>query len=382
MRILRGLLSNVTISLLASTLAAPSMAAEPNAPQPPPERAVPVSAFSCANLTPDLQAAMSDLSGGRLRENLRSALFGGPPKKAHAEPCVRTHRICVARPEASSVNESVWSGERTEDLPQGDGQHPSPLNIFFASRSFPRSDKTGSAYCLVIQSSGDHDGYSVGYGWEVSPAGWFKRLIFDGEDLEEFAPSRTPDTPRGIAAALSDFYQEVTSRAAHRPNIEPPAVERNAQSLACGTVASKVDAVLANTAGQNRKVRDEFLTCLSSHRICSEGQDPSNDSGALWSGEKTEDLPATVHSKVGMSFAHMAARSLPRSRKTNSDYCLVLTSAGGNKGQWNLYGWRVSPKGEISELGTESISLGEWNDGLRPARSLAAKLWNIYEDRF
>jgi hypothetical protein len=83
-----------------------------------------------------------------------------------------------------------------------------------------------------------------------------------------------------------------------------------------------------------------------------------------------------------MSFAHMAARSLPRSRKTNSDYCLVLTSAGGNKGQWNLYGWRVSPKGEISELGTESISLGEWNDGLRPARSLAAKLWNIYEDRF
>jgi len=382
MRILRGLLSNVTISLLASTLAAPSMAAEPNAPQPQPERAVPVSAFSCANLTPDLQAAMSDLSGGRLRENLRSALFGGPLKKAHAEPCVRTHRICVARSEASSVNESVWSGERTEDLPQGDGQHPSPLNIFFASRSFPRSDKTGSAYCLVIQSSGDRAGYSVGYGWEVSPAGWFKRLIFDGQDLEEFAPSRTPDTPRGIAVALSDFYQEVTSRAAHRPNIEPPAVERNAQSLACATVASEVDAVLANTAGQNRKVRDEFLTCLSSHRICSEGQAPSNDSGALWSGEKTEDLPATVHSKDGTSFAHMAARSLPRSRKTNSDYCLVLTSAGGNKGQWNLYGWRVSPKGEISELGTESISLGEWNDGLRPARSLAAKLWNIYEDRF
>jgi hypothetical protein len=159
------------------------------------------------------------------------------------------------------------------------------------------------------------------------------------------------------------------------------AADANTASLACGKVASQLDAVLSQQPpGSVTTLRPKLLDCFRSHRICGLVYDHTEDFAHVFSGEQSSDVPPVEYFEGGASYALMASRSLPRSRRSGLEYCLALTpSVRSGRGEFDWYGWQISPAGEVLAL---DLSREPSFDVRTNPRSLAITLWNFYRDRF
>jgi hypothetical protein len=152
-------------------------------------------------------------------------------------------------------------------------------------------------------------------------------------------------------------------------------------SLACGKVASQIDAILSQEPPNSvTTLRPKLLACFGSHRICGVVYDHTEEFAHVFSGEQSSDVPTVAYFEGGASYAIMASRSLPRSSKTSLEYCLALTPSGrSGHGEFDWYGWQISATGEVLALDLST----EPSFGIRTnPRSLAITIWNFYQDRF
>jgi hypothetical protein len=152
-------------------------------------------------------------------------------------------------------------------------------------------------------------------------------------------------------------------------------------SLACATVSSQLDAILAQGPPNSiAGLRSALLTCYGAHRICGVVYDQSQPYAHVFSGEQSSDVPEVQLYDGGASYALMASRSLPPSRKSGLLYCLALTPDEQRPGApFDWHGWQVSPAGKVRELdlSQEPVAAVHTNP-----RSMAVALWNLYTRRF
>jgi hypothetical protein len=152
-------------------------------------------------------------------------------------------------------------------------------------------------------------------------------------------------------------------------------------ALACGKVASQIEAVLSQQPpGSVTPLRPKLLECFGSHRICGVVYDQTEQFAHVFSGERSSDVATIEYSANGASYALMASRSLPRSPKSGLEYCLALTPGGGSEhGEFDWYGWQISATGEVRTLDLS----GEATFGIRTnPRSLAIAIWNFYASKY
>ncbi|MDB6042641.1 MAG: hypothetical protein JWM63_1192 [Gammaproteobacteria bacterium] len=152
-------------------------------------------------------------------------------------------------------------------------------------------------------------------------------------------------------------------------------------ALACGKVASQIDAVLSQQPpGAVTTLRPKLLECIRSHRICGVVYDQTEQFAHVFSGERSSDVATLEYFANGASYAFMASRSLPRSPKSGLEYCLALTPGGGSDhGEFDWYGWQISATGEVRMLDLA----GEASFGIRTnPRSLAIAIWNFYTKNY
>jgi hypothetical protein len=159
------------------------------------------------------------------------------------------------------------------------------------------------------------------------------------------------------------------------------AAEVHTPTLACGKAAPQLDSLLSREpAGTVTTLRPQLLACFESHKICGVVYDHTQPLAHVFSGEASSDVPSIEWSDRGASYALMAARSLPPSRKSGAAYCLALTPGEhADRGPFDWHGWQVSMGGEVSALDLS----GEPSSGIQTnPRSLATTLWNYYASRF
>jgi hypothetical protein len=155
------------------------------------------------------------------------------------------------------------------------------------------------------------------------------------------------------------------------------AVGADTSALACGKVASQIDAVLSQQPpGAVTTLRPNLLDCFRSHRICGVVYDKTGQFAHVFSGERSPDVATIEYFANGASYAFMATRSLPRSPKSGLEYCLALTPGGGSEhGEFDWYGWQISATGDVRMLDLAR----EPSFGIRTnPRSLAIAIWNFY----
>jgi hypothetical protein len=160
-----------------------------------------------------------------------------------------------------------------------------------------------------------------------------------------------------------------------------PAADEHTSALACGKVAPQLDRVLSRQpAGTVTTLLPQLLACFESHKICGVVYDHTQPLAHVFSGESSSDVPGIEWSARGASYALMASRSLPRSRKSGVAYCLALIPGEhADRGPFDWHGWQISMAGEVSALDLS----GESSVGIKTnPRSLATTLWNYYESRF
>jgi len=160
-----------------------------------------------------------------------------------------------------------------------------------------------------------------------------------------------------------------------------PAADVHTPELACGQVAPQLDRVLSQEpAGTVTTLRRQLLACFESHKICGVVYDHTQPLAHVFSGESSSDVPGIEWSDRGASYALMASRSLPPSRKSGLAYCLALIPGEhADRGPFDWHGWQISMAGEVSTLDLS----GESSFGIQTnPRSLATTLWNYYESRF
>jgi hypothetical protein len=152
-------------------------------------------------------------------------------------------------------------------------------------------------------------------------------------------------------------------------------------SLACGKAMPQLDAVLTREPpGTITTLRESLLACFLSHRICGVVYDNTQAYAHVFSGEQSSDIPEVQYYNGGASYALMASRSLPPSRKSGLEYCLALTpDEQGSGAPFAWRGWQISPAGEIRELDLSSESTTTFHSN---PRSMAVALWNLYVTRF
>jgi hypothetical protein len=152
-------------------------------------------------------------------------------------------------------------------------------------------------------------------------------------------------------------------------------------SLACEKVSPLLDAVLAREPpGTVTMLREPLLACFETHRICGVVYDHTQVYARVFYGEQSSDVPEVEYHNGGASYALMASRSLPPSRKSGFEYCLALTPGEQkSEGPFDWHGWQISPAGEVRalDLSSESSVAVHTNP-----RSMAVALWNLYEARF
>jgi hypothetical protein len=125
---------------------------------------------------------------------------------------------------------------------------------------------------------------------------------------------------------------------------------------------------------------DGLASCYELHRICGVVYDHSQSYAHVFSGEQTSDVPGPEYHEGGASYALMASRSLPPSRKNRFEYCLALTPGSGKSERpFDWYGWAISPTGDVHVIDVSDASTTIV--GTNP-RSMAAALWNLYAARF
>jgi hypothetical protein len=142
-----------------------------------------------------------------------------------------------------------------------------------------------------------------------------------------------------------------------------------------------LDAILTQEpAGAVTTLRPQLLECFRSHKICGVVYDHTQLLAHVFSGDMSSEVPSIEWSESGASYALMASRSLPPSRKSGFAYCLALTpSERPDHGEFDWYGWQISATGEVHALDLS----GEPSFGIQTnPRSLATTLWNFYQDRF
>ena len=184
---------------------------------------------------------------------------------------------------------------------------------------------------------------------------------------------------RWSAAAAAAVICSATSGGVVQSD-ENPGSAAPPRALACGTVAGAVDQAL-DLGEESALVRQRFRQCLGTHAICSVGEHSSEAAQpVIWSGERTTDMPVAETHQDGATFAYFAARSLPRSKKTGQDYCFLIRPTERTY-NWDLHAWQRSPRGEVTALQTQTLQL-VYPGGLVSARSLAARLWNFYAERY
>jgi hypothetical protein len=160
-----------------------------------------------------------------------------------------------------------------------------------------------------------------------------------------------------------------------------PAADVHIPTLACGKVVPQLDRILSQEpVGAVTVLRPQLLACFESHKICGVVYDHTQPLAHVFSGESSSDVPSIEWSDRGASYALMAARSLPPSRKSGAAYCLALTPGEhADRGPFDWHGWQVSMGGEVSALDLS----GEPSSGIQTnPRSLATTLWNYYTSRF
>jgi hypothetical protein len=148
-------------------------------------------------------------------------------------------------------------------------------------------------------------------------------------------------------------------------------------ALACGKVASQIDAVLSQQPpGSITTLRPKLLECFGSHRICGVVYDQTETFAHVFSGEQSSEVATIEYSPSGASYALMASRSLPRSPRSGLEYCLALAPGGGSDhGEFDWYGWQIAATGEVLTLDLSR----EFSFGIRTnPRSLAIAIWNFY----
>jgi len=159
------------------------------------------------------------------------------------------------------------------------------------------------------------------------------------------------------------------------------AAHSDPRSLACGQVRAELTAVLAREpVGTVIFLLNELSSCVGAHRICGVVYDQSQTHAHVFTGETTSDVPGLEYYEGGASYALMAARSFPPSRKSHFTYCLALTPGEGKSDRpFDWHGWMISPKGEVRalDLSNESTAMVRTNP-----RSMAAALWNLYASMF
>jgi hypothetical protein len=151
--------------------------------------------------------------------------------------------------------------------------------------------------------------------------------------------------------------------------------------LACGKAMSQLDDVLAREPpGTLTTLREPLLACIETHRICGVVYDNTQAHAHVFFGEQSSDIPQVKYYDGGASYALMASRSLPPSRKSGLEYCLALTP-GEQKSDapFDWHGWQILPGGQIRELDLSKESAAGVHTN---PRSMAVALWNLYETRF
>jgi hypothetical protein len=160
-----------------------------------------------------------------------------------------------------------------------------------------------------------------------------------------------------------------------------PIASAGPPSLACGRVGSELSSVLAEEpVGTVTGLLGQLSDCFESHRICGVVYDHTQPYAHLFFGEETSDVPATEYYEAGASYALMASRSFPPSRKSHLAYCLALTPGSGNSVRpFDWHGWATAPTGEVRalDLSKEPTTTVHTNP-----RSMAAALWNLYARKF
>jgi hypothetical protein len=143
----------------------------------------------------------------------------------------------------------------------------------------------------------------------------------------------------------------------------------------------QLDAVLTREPpGTMTPLREPLLACFVSHRICGVVYDNTQAYAHVFFGEQSSDIPEVQYYDGGASYAVMASRSLPPSRKSGLEYCLALTPDEQNSGmQFAWHGWQISPAGEIRELDLSNESTATVHTN---PRSMAVALWNLYTTKF
>jgi hypothetical protein len=151
--------------------------------------------------------------------------------------------------------------------------------------------------------------------------------------------------------------------------------------LACEKVRSQLETILAQQPpGTVATLLEPLSACLAAHRICGVVYDHTQAHAHVFSGEQSTDVPGLEYSKDGATYALMAARSLPPSRKSGLEYCLALTpNEQKSAGPFDWYGWQIARGGEVRQLDLSAES----TDSVRTnPRSMAVAIWNLYEAKY
>ena len=144
---------------------------------------------------------------------------------------------------------------------------------------------------------------------------------------------------------------------------------------------SQLDAVLAREPPSTiTTLREPLLACFETHRICGVVYDNTQALAHVFFGEQSSDIPEVHYYDAGASYALMASRSLPPSRKSGREYCLALTpDEQKSDAPFDWHGWQISPAGEVRELDLSKEPAAAVHTN---PRSMAVALWKLYVTRF
>jgi hypothetical protein len=154
-------------------------------------------------------ADTSPLACGKVAAQIDAILAREPPGtvttlRSKLLTCFGAHRICGVVYDHTEAFAHVFSGEQSSDVPTVEYFVGGASYAFMASRSLPRSSKSGLEYCLALTPDG-HGGRGEfdWYGWQISATGEVVTL-----DLSMEPSFGIHTNPRSLAIALWNLYQE------------------------------------------------------------------------------------------------------------------------------------------------------------------------------
>jgi hypothetical protein len=148
-------------------------------------------ALACGKAASQIDAVLSQQPPGAVT-TLRPKLL----------ECFRSHRICGVVYDQTEQFAHLFSGERSSDVATIEYFANGASYAFMASRSLPRSPKSGLEYCLALTPGGGSDhGEFDWYGWQISATGEVRML-----DLAREASFGIRTNPRSLAIAIWNFY--------------------------------------------------------------------------------------------------------------------------------------------------------------------------------